>query len=88
MVIFIDEDASYLQWVQQNPDRFVLNAHRSPKPDYLRLHKSTCNLISGVPANGIYWTTTYLKVCGDRHELEAWASGTVGGEVWACERCM
>lgn len=87
MTIFVDEDSAYLAWIAQNLDRFVLNAHGNPKPHYLRLHKASCSLISGTPANGEHWTTTYLKVCGDRTELEAWAS-ELGGEVWACERCL
>jgi hypothetical protein len=87
---FIDDDAGYRTWLAANPDAYVLNAHRNPRSDNLRLHLVTCRTLSrDLPANGRNWTVTYRKVCGTRQELEAWAVRTVpDGELWPCAACL
>lgn len=85
---FVDDDPGYLRWLEQHADQFVLNTYRTPRPDYLRLHRADCGIISGTPANGEHWTHNYIKVCGSRGELEVWARQTVGGEPWPCPRCL
>ena len=75
--IFVD-DEGYLHWIAANESRYVVNTRRRPSPDYIRLHAAT---------HGVGWTTTYLKVCGRRRELETWAR-TVGGRVDPCTRCL
>ena len=84
---FIDDDDGYLRWTAVHTDGFVLNTFRKPRPSYLRLHRSTCAMILGRPANGQRWTTTYIKLCGRQDELESWAKNVVQGAVWACPRC-
>ena len=42
METFRDDDAGYLEWLASNPQGFVLNTHRNPHPNYLRLHTATC----------------------------------------------
>ena len=88
MMTFMDDDAGYLAWLEANPQGFVLNTHRNAQPNYLRLHTSTCQRIHGTPANGAHWTSTYVKRCGTRPELEAFASQVVGGETWVCPTCL
>ena len=87
---YIDDDSGYRAWLAANPNSYVLNAHRSPKPYYLRLHRVTCRTLSpDLPANGDSWTVTYRKVCDTRSELEAWAARQVpDGEVWPCSACL
>jgi hypothetical protein len=87
---FIDDDTGYRAWLVANPNAYVLNAHRNPKPYYLRLHRVGCRTLSREkPANGDNWTVTYRKVCGTRQEAEAWARNEVsGGEVWPCSACL
>lgn len=85
---FVDDDSGYLLWLEQHQDQHVLNTYRSPRPDYLRLHRADCGLISGTPANGEHWTMNYIKLCGSRVELEQWVKTTVGADTWACERCL
>jgi hypothetical protein len=87
METYIDDDRGYLAWVEAHPSGYVLNTHRSPQPHYLRLHSAACTSITGTPANGARWTATYVKRCGSRVELTAFAS-TVGGEVWECPKCL
>jgi hypothetical protein len=86
--IFMDDDDGYLRWLAANPEGFVLNTYRNPRPSYLRLHTSTCRSIVGTPANGSSWTVTYVKRCGSRKELEDFASREVGGEAWVCPTCL
>lgn len=88
MIQFCDNDAAYLEWISANEQGFVLNTYRSPRPDYIRLHRATCHLIRGVPSNGARWTSTYVKVCGGRSDLERWAASVVGGAIWECSRCL
>jgi hypothetical protein len=84
-VIFKDDDAGYREWLagHQEPHAFVLNAERNPKPTYLILHRATCHTISGEPARGTQWTHDFMKVCGTRAELEAFAR-SVGGTPQVC----
>ncbi len=88
MIRFIDDDEGYLDWLAKNQDGYVINTYRNPKPDYVRLHAASCRLINGTPANGVGWTTTYIKLCGSRDELESWAARDLGASTWCCSRCL
>jgi hypothetical protein len=83
---FVKDDASYLGWLAQHPDGFVLNTTHPPSASYLMLHRANCRTINGQPANGKTFTGDYEKVCGSRDELEALAR-TVGGEAQGCGLC-
>jgi hypothetical protein len=84
---FRDNDEGYLTWLNDHPDDFVLNAGRRPRPTYLRLHRATCRTITGAPARGRRWTADYVKVCGGRDELTAWAANEARGEAQSCPIC-
>jgi hypothetical protein len=84
---FRDNDEGYLTWLSDHPDDFVLNADRGPRPTYLRLHRATCRTITGAPARGQRWTGDYIKVCGGRDELTAWAASEAHGEAQSCPIC-
>lgn len=88
MIKFIDDDQAYLDWIDRNPELFVINAERKPHAAYIRLHRATCQMISGVPANGRHWTKNYLKLVGTREELETWAQESFNVEPWSCPRCI
>ncbi|MCA1481527.1 hypothetical protein, partial [Bradyrhizobium sp. NBAIM08] len=83
--MFKDDDGGYRDWLarHQGTDSFVLNAERNPKATYLILHRATCHTISGEPARGAQWTHDFIKVCGTRAELEAFAR-TVEGTPQLC----
>jgi hypothetical protein len=85
---FIDDDTGYLDWISRNPDGFVVNTYRNPSPRYLALHRTTCRTITGSPARGRQWTADYIKVCGDRAELESWATTQLHGQLQPCRLCM
>lgn len=87
MLKFLDDDGGYLRWLTLNADGFIVNADRKPTPAYLRLHRATCPMIQGTPANGARWTATSIKVCGTQSELESWAKDDVGGDLLPCPCC-
>jgi hypothetical protein len=85
---FVDADDAYRQWVAGHPDGFVLNTDRSPRATYLILHRASCRMISGEPPGGKRWTYDYVKVCGDREELEEYVRRDVGGAARPCRVCL
>lgn len=85
---FVDNDLGYQRWLEMHPDLYVLNAERTLRPSYLMLHRATCRTISGTPARGAQWTADYIKVCGPRADLEAFARHDVGGTARACGLCL
>jgi len=85
---FMDDEVGYLQWVNTNPEGFVVNCNRSPSPSYLVLHRAHCGTIIGRPARGRFWTVLFIKICSlDRTELETWAQQQIGGNLRPCQRC-
>jgi len=38
-----DNDQGFLAWLEANPDGYVVNAERRPRPNYLVLHRSVCS---------------------------------------------
>lgn len=87
MIIFINDDKAYLRWTDENPDGYVINTARKPKPDYTVLHKSSCGTISSTERSN--WTTTdFIKVCSrDLNELKEWVAETTGGACQPCQKC-
>ena len=46
MIEFKNDDEAYLDWIQKNPQGFVLNLRQGCDPDYVVLHSATCGMIS------------------------------------------
>lgn len=85
---FRDDDTGYLEWLAEHPRGFVLNTNRSPRPDYLILHRATCRTIRGKPTRGGPWTGPYIKVCADDPlDIAAWAGARVGARPRRCRVC-
>ena len=84
-----DDDRAYLTWLSSHPNGYVVNTFRTPRSDYLILHRASCGTISGTPARGNRWTTgEFLKVCSeDRADLDRWAQSNVGGSLQPCGLC-
>lgn len=83
---FIDDDESYLRWLSDHPDGYVINTNRRPSPGYLMLHRADCRLISG-PSTGTTFTGEYSKVCGTTSQLEAFAQN-LSGHASQCRVCF
>lgn len=88
--LFRDDDDGYQRWLDENPDGYVVNATRSAKPGYSKLHRASCAFISGPPRSPGAWTERqYIKVCAaERQPLESWASATTGGVLDAGCPCV
>ncbi len=87
MIIFIEDDESYLDWIDQHPDGYVVNANRRPVPGYLILHRSTCPHIS-TEARANWTTKQYIKLCSENLEqLQSWSKLEIGGELKPCSVC-
>jgi len=84
---FVDDDRGYLDWLDHHPDGFVINTGRTPSAAYLMLHRAGCGTITGQPARGITFTGEFVKVCGERNELEEFA-GHLGGQAQPCGLCL
>jgi hypothetical protein len=87
VVVFVDDDASYLRWIAANPNARVLNAARSLAPTPT-LHRATCHTISGMPARGRVWTGPYIKACADDTvALHRWSEANIGHVPRPCGTC-
>jgi hypothetical protein len=87
IVPFKDDSRGFLSWITGNPDGYLINADRNPKPSYLVLHRSGCGHFRGEA--DLNWTKDYIKFCSrDSGELEDWAASSVGGKVTRCPSCM
>lgn len=87
--IFRNDDGGYLAWLAAHSAGFVLNVARSPRPNYLILHRATCRTISGRPTRGGPWTGPYIKVCSDDQlQIAAWTGQAVGAAPTRCGVCL
>ncbi len=69
--VFDNGDEPYKEWLENNPEGYVLNTERSPDASYARFHQPDCSHISG-------WSSQYrsdpytgdyrIKVCADEPE--------------------
>ncbi len=85
---FKDDEAGYLDWVRRFKHGYVLNADRTPRAEYLILHRSTCGTITGKPARGEAWTKDFIKICSmSKSDLRDWAMQTTGGVPQPCGTC-
>jgi hypothetical protein len=50
---FKDDDNGFLAWLARNPDGYVINSERSPKPSYRVLRYSGCRYLrAATPCTG------------------------------------
>jgi hypothetical protein len=89
MQVFDNEDEAYATWLDHNPRGYVLNTYRSPKREYLILHRATCKSISRTAEPPVRWTTgPYTKVCANSvAEIEVWCREEVAGAPQRCGQC-
>jgi len=87
--IFRNDDRGYLAWLAEHPTGFVVNMSRSPRADYVILHRAACRTISGRPARGGPWTGPYIKGCAnDDLEIAAWCGRELGVAPKRCGICL
>lgn len=90
MVIFQDDDAIYMEFLQNPSHRngFVLNTTRV-RSRYAVLHRAHCHTIQGVPTAGQRWTTgDYRKVwAATAQEIIGWATEEISADASPCGIC-
>lgn len=72
---FDNGDEPYFQWMQRNPQGYVVNTGRSKQSRITFLHRANCSHITSGPSMfpGAYTERAYIKVCaGDATELLTW----------------
>ena len=85
---FENDDAGYLKWLNQNPEGFVVNVERSPRPEYLILHRATCSTIAKAREEGAYTDRGYRKVvANDLDELRGFARRIGRGDGSFSQTC-
>ncbi|MCW1920431.1 hypothetical protein NX862_16840 [Rhodobacter sp. KR11] len=64
-MLFKDDDAAYLDWLNAHPDGYVVNLSRSLSGDYAVLHRAQCGGIRSEKVKpGAYTERGYVKLCG------------------------
>jgi hypothetical protein len=86
---FVDQDTAYRSWIAAWPHGYVLNCERSPRADYLVLHRATCSSISELQPGMNTFTGEYIKVCStDLQAVKQWALEGIGAAPSPCQQCM
>ena len=74
--VFDSGDKPFLQWMNANPDGYVLNTSGGRGSHYLMLHRSGCHHISGyttMQSEGAFTTNGYVKVCSNSlSDVQRW----------------
>lgn len=91
-LVFVDDDAGYLDWVADNPRGYVLNVRVAFDPDYVVLHRATCGLIrSAKQEAGAFTERSYRKICASAEagiargaRLAGRPDGTVSSRCGLC----
>ena len=86
---FEKDEERYLEWVQNNPNGFIVNADEpASSTEYPMVHRATHRLMTS-PKKQNYTTGRYFKVCSnDMKDLETWAKQVRGRSLNPCRKCM
>jgi hypothetical protein len=88
-VEFRDDDSGYLDWVVAHKGGWVVNANKTPKPDYLQLHKAWCSTIADPRREGAYTARQYIRFCAmHKQALDSYFRDRLGSKPrWNCTQC-
>lgn len=88
MYEFRDDDDGYVDWLAAHPDGHVINIARSYNPTDARVHRASCQWITGQISRGVALTGPYVKGCAERlDELEQWPTEQVREQILPCRTC-
>jgi hypothetical protein len=89
MILFLDEDRAYLNWVTHHRTGFVLDCLRHPTKTHLVLHRATCPEIKRSESKRTHWTTgKHMKGCSiDLGQLQTWAKEQTEHDPTFCPQC-
>ena len=88
MLIIINEDPVYVNWLSRHRQGYVVDSKRKPTKNHLILHRATCSVIK--PHKRARLTSgAHIKACSvDVEELTTWALEQTGGGLVACAACQ
>jgi hypothetical protein len=88
VVVFVDDDASYLRWIAAKTERACPQRRTLSLSILPTLHRATCHTISGTPTRGGTWTDPYIKACADEAAaLKRWSEANIGHAPRPCGTC-
>jgi hypothetical protein len=80
--VFIDDDDSFLRWLDTYPHGYVLNTYRNPTAGYVKLHRATCSQLRRHDTRQKQQTRDYRKVCSLAiADVQRWADTQVSGHA-------
>lgn len=88
MIVFLNEEHSYLSWIAHHHEGYVLDWRRQPTRQKPLVHRAQCDEIRHAKTKRTHWTTGHhLKACSlDLKELLSWAE-QMGGKPVNCAVC-
>lgn len=89
MILFLDEDRAYLNWVTHHRQGFVLDCLRHLTKSHLFVHRATCPAIKHAESKRSHWTTgKHMKGCSlVLEQLITWAKDQTDHEPTFCPDC-
>lgn len=93
--IFDYGDEPYFNWMDENPDGYVLNTHKRVKTPYFVLHKSNCSHITKYASfdDKAYTMRDFIKVASnDVYEIIQYCRENKNDfeerKIWLCKTCQ
>jgi len=89
MIEFVGDDSGYRNWLDSNPDGFVLNVRRVADPSHVVLHRSDCGYISTKKREfSEYTANNFRKICASSvAELQSAAKKEGRGDGTFSKKC-
>ena len=91
---FISDECKYINWIQSNPNGFVVNTSKNKRLDYRVLHTANCSYVTKLQGNakeGGFTKRDYIKICSTNiQSLRDWTmlEGNKNGSfTQECGRC-
>ena len=83
-----DDDDGYLEWLNKNPNGYVINLQRSHIATDAHVHDASCSTLAAPISDGLQLTHQYVKVCGTTLvDVQEWAASHVSEPIPDCGFC-
>ena len=87
MIIFDNEEAEYLRWVEAHQDGYVINAEKRAAGYHpYMLHRASCASVKS-DNRGNYTTLGYAKFCSMNRDELVRRGEQMSGSVSICSQC-
>lgn len=91
--IFKNDEVGYLEWIENNPNGYVINTFKNISSKYLVLHRASCHTIKPNKSTkmGAFTERNYIKICADtERNLLKWIQQSDSGNDFSqkCLKCI